>query len=1274
MAKNLVLAKAQNAVLAHDWATAARLYKELLQGNEKNVDYLMELGSIYVKAGEDEKAIPYYQQIITCYPHYIDAMNNLGAIFRRLKRYDESIAILKKAKSEGRDSGSVNYNLGFTYKEMKKYEEAIDSFELVIAENPDDVLAYNHLGSIYYAQKNYDKSISSFKRGLQVDPNHPILNYNLARCYEDSKNIPDAIRCYEATLKTRPGWKDAIRDFSELLIKGQKNKEAQDLVEKSIKLHPTDGDLMCILGRIFLNQFDYDNASKTFKKADSVKPNDIKILTGFSQALEKGDNISAALEKALEASEIDPNNNDVRKQYAHVLLSAQRYEQALEQVKLLDSDTNGSDPQVLDLYGQYYICRGDEASAKEYYDKIQKLNHNYKEYMLEASDRYSQIGNLDKAQEYAQQFVDRRSQSPEGYNRLGKIAIAKGDLKTAKEVFEKGQELCNPNIIASKGLAKIESELSKNPTLSESPAIDIDSEKFEDPDDLIPDSFKGEVVTEEAVEKEDTAEEFDYEQMGGDAPMGEALLEKDKNFWEDFDDDENAEPEEEETEEEEEDKDEPNMSPVVMTNPDTGLPYETPKYDPSESDDLLNDLANSADDNEMSPSEIDENTDNLDDIANSLADDSDDFDFSEFEDADDSSLEDSSSSSGTSDTTGEDAANGADAETGNLNQPQSQFQPMEDNTQSDEDDSYMDMLPKQTNEAPKPNPEETRRPDPAQAVPPRMPQGPENYNPYENYQPPRMQPPVYDPAFDRQMQAAAMNNAGNAIEAAFMAQKMAQQLSDQQKQFEEAFTLKNEKFIQETVEKAVNEKIQKTLDEQMEKIMSAEDDDVFTNVDEYIPEEKPLESDISVEKSPVAEAVSDESGSPAEETSTVEETPAVEEPAAVEESPAEDSLSEDPFAIVDDFATEEEPVVEETAAVEESPVLEESPAMEEPAQEVLLSNEPFATVDDYLSEDYGMEMTEEERPAIEETPAVEEPAAVEESLAEDSLSEDPFAIVDDFATDEEPVVEETTAVEETSVVEESPAVEEPAQEVLLSDEPFATVDDYLSEDYGMEMTEEETPAVEEPAAVEESPAEDSLSEDLFAIVDDFATDEEPVVEETTAVEETPVVEENPAVEEPAEESPSEPAASSSEYKQIIEEIEEKLSDPEAAKTNAEQIELFKSLKVLASFMPDNQKDSYISCKIRMVLEYLIAKLSGRPGLLITAEALLESGVLGQEYSSKLEETSDEDLSNELIKHVITYMKKLAGQLEDSALSSALCTSADSILEKIELENSKSQIF
>ena len=64
MANGLILKKAQNAITAHDWTTAARLYKQLLHGNESNVEYLQQLGSIYVRAGQDEKAIPYYEQII----------------------------------------------------------------------------------------------------------------------------------------------------------------------------------------------------------------------------------------------------------------------------------------------------------------------------------------------------------------------------------------------------------------------------------------------------------------------------------------------------------------------------------------------------------------------------------------------------------------------------------------------------------------------------------------------------------------------------------------------------------------------------------------------------------------------------------------------------------------------------------------------------------------------------------------------------------------------------------------------------------------------------------------------------------------------------------------------------------------------------------------------------------------------------------------------------------------------------------------------------------
>lgn len=527
MEKNLILTKAKGAVLSHDFSTAARLYKMLLNEDSSNVEYLKQLGSIYVQNHEDEKAIPYYQQIITFYPHYIEAMNSLGAIYRRLNRYEDSIAILQRAVDEGRDSASVYYNLGFTYKEMGNFKDAIDAFEFVIHENPDDVLAYNHLGSIYFAQKNYEKSINSYKRGLQIDQNHPILNYNLARAYEVSKNIPDAIRCYQAALKTRPGWIDAIRDFSELLIKAQKNKDAQNLVQQSIKLHPTDTDLLCLLGKIYLNQYDYDSAEKTFKKADSYKQNDVKILSGLAESLEKGEKLDKALDTILSALEIEPENKDIRKQYVHALLTSQDYDTALSNIKELNDETNEKDIQILDLYGQYYICKDDEEEAKKYYDKIKRLNHHYKDYMLSAATRYSQIGKYENAEKYANEFIERRPQNPDGYNILGRIFENKGDLQKALDSYNKSLSLRTPNVLANKKIQNVTEKIEKNTISKQEIPVEQNQE------------IKEEIPSEEPVleEKNEENDEFDFTQMGDNIPLQEGLVEDEDNFFDNFDDD-----------------------------------------------------------------------------------------------------------------------------------------------------------------------------------------------------------------------------------------------------------------------------------------------------------------------------------------------------------------------------------------------------------------------------------------------------------------------------------------------------------------------------------------------------------------------------------------------------------------------------------------------------------------------------------------------------------------------------------------------------------------
>lgn len=1012
MEKNLILTRAKSAEMSHDFGTAARLYKQLVDDDPSNVEYLKSLGSIYVQAGEDEKAISYYEQILAYYPHYIDAMNSLGAIYRRLKRYEESITILQRALDEDRQVPSVNYNLGFTYKEMGNYDDAIDAFNSVISVNPNDVLAHNHLGTIYLALKEYQKSIQAFRRGLQIDPNHPILNYNLARCYEAEKNYPDAIRCYGLTLKTRPGWLDAVRDFSTLLIKCQKNEEAQGLVQQAIKLHPDDTNLLCLLGRIYINEFDFDNAVRTYKLAKQKKSDDIKVLVGLSESYEKNNNLELSSEAALDALDVDPDNAEALKQYTHTLLSMKDYDMANENLKaLLEKEDSAKDVQTLDLQAQYHVCTGDDAKAKEFINKIQRVNHHYKDFMINIAQRYAQKENYEQAELYANRYVESRPQNPDGYMSLGLIYEQKGDFIGAKNFFGKSTTLRIPNVLAKKKIESLTSQL--NDLDMYMPLQEIDPEE---------EAQLEQQEAENQVEEEATAEnadEFDFEQMGNDVPSEDATEEEKADYFEDLANnvnDEFAKEEEEDT--------------FEIQDPD--------KFD--------------------------------------FADEETSFDFDQQEDEEN---------------------------------------PL---TKEESEELFDEFSPKE-------------------AIP-------------------EME----------KMQNEAKESAEAAKSAADNAQKLMEQLQSQQALM--ADQLRNQQEL-------LNEQMKKNAQNMVKEAVCD-----FLENDTPEPEsepiyEKPAPQSRAVEPEPAAEPVISE--------------PVFDEAEAFENTTVEPEM------------TVEEPVAEEPAIEEES-VIEEEPAIKEPSIEEL---------------------------------------GLEDMFGAEVLAEDPEA--DDESVDEQ-LPEENIEIEVENPVEEPVIIEAPVvmEETIDEDDPFAEGwdkdDDEVTEsEDNLEAEQEVVPEIDEATLNQETSA-------IFKSVG-LNQDEDPF-EHT----------ENLSVED------------------MLEKIQRILNDDETARKNAEKLELFKTLRILSSFLPETEKNTFQSCRMRMMIEYIIAKLSGKPGLLLTAQSLIKSGILGDDYNNQLTKDCETEMGNELIRKVIVDMKKLAGSLEDEALAKSLSITADGILEQIELVNQKSEIF
>ncbi|MBO5118284.1 MAG: tetratricopeptide repeat protein [Treponema sp.] len=1175
MDKNLLLTKAQNAELSRDFQTATRLYKELLRNEPDNLEYLSTIGSIYVKSNEDEKALPYYQRIIELFPHSVSAMNGIGAIYRRLKRYDESIEILQRALNENKDVANVYYTLGFTYREMGLYDEAIECFENVIDENANDVLAYNHLGSIYSAKGDFQKAIEIFKHGLQIDQNHPILNYNIAHCFESLEQYPDAIRSYETALKTKPVWNDAIRDFSNLLLTCNKTKEAQNIVQRSLRLYPNDANMLCILGKIFLTQFDFDSAEKTFKKAKDINPKDVAILSGFAEALEKGEKNQEALDTLEEALNMEPENLDLLKQYAGTLLSAKDYDEAFRKIDTLYKD-NEYDVQVLDLYGQYYACMDDDESTNYYHEKIKQVDKSYKQYLLSTAKRYSQIGNKSKAESFAKTYIQNFEDDPAGYNALGKVYASSGDYDNAIVSYTKGLELLKDNVLADRQI----SELMKKRIIKKMDEIPTFSE-----DD------KNEESQNEQEQKSEPEEKFDFDLLGQNE-KDNPHVNSEEHFWDNLSD------------EFEDSLESDKMNEDYITNPEDLQKNDEVSEEPvglEELDDGFDSLQ------DLLPEIGDETSMSLpiEDDASLNEDETDDFEDFEAESLE--SLDDLGF-----------ITNPKNGRVKGLNEVSL------DRTYLSDSENLEEIT------------EEKSEQEVVQDVE------------QEDLQ----KQNTISESLQEKLQESIINSANAAMETALNTQRMVVQMSEEQ-----------EKIMM--LQKALEEKQQETEEMQEELVMQQ----IKTEQLQQELIEQKMENQLA-EETAVLDVANDLDLK--NELEDSEELEITEDPEdidlldsfddAVEEL---EELNDSDFITMNEIETEDEnissqqmfylvndnivPDIDENDFEKD----EKSNDFKNFIYEILVGEYEFPTVDTILA-DILLQLSDKEKAIIESISSQEKT----EPKNDDEVS---FDTVDsfveaenepeqstDFDTVDSFVEEETVSDDDSDFDTADSLVETEVDETEESD--FDTVDSFVSGDAESEPEEVSDFDTVDSFIEEETETEEPEFDSTDSLIEDDTENFDSTLDILTNGE-------NDWEDDEVEESPT------TEIQVLFHKVEEMLSDDFISQVYKSELSMFKKLKALIEFLPNDVQTAIDLDKLRVQVEYIISRISGKPGLCKTISLLFESGYI--EYENSVQNSSGaEKMTQEEIKEVFQNIRKLSRNLEDILLADSLCKLIDDLMEKM----------
>ena len=440
---NTLLSRAKSALIAHDYSLAAKIYKNLILEDPKNLDYKMQLANMYVKAGKDDNALTIYKQVERADNENLDALIAISGIYRRQKKYEESVAVLEQAlvtcEGDPKSRAKISYNLGFTYRQMGNYDDAINCFEEVVEENPSDVLANNHLGAIYALKGKHIKAIEAYQRGLKFDSNHPILQFNLAKSYAEIGENTKALSFYEGALRAKPGWTEAIEAYADLLLEENKVGEADNAVTQALELYPDDVKMHTAKGNVFNRQSVFEDAEAEYKKALDVDGEYKNALTGLAYSLENQGKVDEAIETIVKAEELHPNDTKIMKQSAHIHISANKLESAYDKItKLQEIDKN--DLQTINLLGQYYIVSDDVQKAEDCFANIKKLDPNYNEVYRDWAERFLQVGNEEKAEPYLQTAIQKNPNDALSMHHLGALYESQHELGKAIQYYKKASD------------------------------------------------------------------------------------------------------------------------------------------------------------------------------------------------------------------------------------------------------------------------------------------------------------------------------------------------------------------------------------------------------------------------------------------------------------------------------------------------------------------------------------------------------------------------------------------------------------------------------------------------------------------------------------------------------------------------------------------------------------------------------------------------------------------------------------------------------------------
>ena len=255
----LLRAKAFKALAAKDFETATSTFERAIRMDPLDAPTYQLMGNGYAHAGQFETAIGYYQKamdinpvdaltkqyLAKCYNNYGVALRNHGEWDAAIEAYRNAIRLMPTLNIARTNLGDVFTRKAGEHNEAGELDEAVNAYLELKKLYPDEIHIRNLLGELYLKKGDYAEALSAFQHVYNITPNADHALHNLIAAYHH----------YARSLNETGAYTTAIQ-----------------LLEKALRLAPTDVNLRLSLANAYQGAGNYERASLELSRVLAQEP------------------------------------------------------------------------------------------------------------------------------------------------------------------------------------------------------------------------------------------------------------------------------------------------------------------------------------------------------------------------------------------------------------------------------------------------------------------------------------------------------------------------------------------------------------------------------------------------------------------------------------------------------------------------------------------------------------------------------------------------------------------------------------------------------------------------------------------------------------------------------------------------------------------------------------------------------------------------------------------------------------------------------------------